>query len=168
MKTKWAYILIGNDKTGKTNFQRILYSNLCLDKKERLDCNLDYKIKHLDKKEYYDRVSFMNRSFQEKSEYEKNVDVFFASFFNDKSISILSSHLDCQTIAKMIIECKKRFFNVCGVFFSNSINLNPNLNAEISELEFNFRIIIDNPINDNWLSNLQTEGKLFSDYIVTK
>jgi hypothetical protein len=58
----------------------------------------------------------------------------------------------------MITELKKRFYNVCGVFFENSIAKNKPENEEIALLDWNERVFIQNPIferEEQWKKQIQ-------------
>lgn len=48
----------------------------------------------------------------------------------------------------MIVFGRERFFNVIGVFWSNSIHFQAAPNAQISALDWNERLIIDNPYTE--------------------
>ncbi len=146
LKSKELFILIGDDCTGKTTFQKRLISKLT-DKGDyaRLDTNLKFNITHSDIKRKYETISFINRSYQEK-DYGGSVKDYFEKFFTPADICVLSSHLVLTDVSEMIENAKSRFYNVTGVFFSNSISNNENGNREISSLNWDNRIVIDNPI----------------------
>ncbi|VDH04621.1 hypothetical protein [Bergeyella zoohelcum] len=146
IKTKLLFILIGNDKTGKTILQKKLLEKLTGEARERLDTNLGFDIKHSEIKRKYQNVSFGNRSYQEKKKsYGNKVSQYFEKYFKDCDISFISSHLIKNDIEEMIEEGKKRFFNVNAIFFSNSIELNKDDNSDISSLNWDEKFIIHNP-----------------------
>ena len=142
---KWAYILIGNDKTGKTTFQKELIQHITGSYKTKLYCNLIFPIEIRIGSRNSQTISFMNRSYQEKDSKYDTVQEFFTSDFKDTDIAILSSHLCKTDIEEMIRELKKRFFNVEGVFFENSIALDYAVNQDISLLEWDERYFVQNP-----------------------
>ena len=147
--TKWAYILIGDNNTGKTIFQKEIIENITNSAYERLDCNQFFEISIIIGNGNAQNISFMNRSFQEKqSEYRSLAD-FFNSNFRNADIAILASHLCKQEISEMIFELKKRFFNVGGVFFENSITKSCNENSDIALLDWNQKYLIKNPKTDD-------------------
>ena len=144
MKTKWAYVLIGNDRTGKTTFQKELIYNLTQQKYDKLHCNKEFVITCLNGLRHYESISFMNRSFQEKIDEYVTVDNFFKNFFKSADITIISSHLDKVVINDLLLNLSKRFYNVAGVFFSNSIFTNKIENEDIATLLWNKKIEIQN------------------------
>lgn len=147
---KWAYILIGDDNTGKTIFQKMLIEHLTGRSYEKLECNLLFDITARIGHRNFHTISFMNRSFQEKqSGHYISVKKFFDSYFKDADIAILSSQLYKQDISDMIQELRKRFFNVGVVFFENSITKNGAESSDISLLEWDDRFIAQNPLTDD-------------------
>lgn len=144
---KLLFVLIGNDKTGKTTFQKRLIEKLHGITYTKLECNNAYSVKPdlLDDKEL--RISYANRSYQEKAnDYGGTVDNYFAdNHFNPTDIAVISSHLNRQDVEDILRNGKERFYNVIGVFFTNSIAINPGLNAQISALNWDERLVVENP-----------------------
>ena len=66
MLKKNCYILIGDDLTGKTTFQKDLIFHLCGIEKIRLDTNLINIINHPESPRKLKTLFTMNRSIQEK------------------------------------------------------------------------------------------------------
>ena len=67
MISSWAYILIGNNGTGKTTFQKEIIQYLCgVEEIQRLQINKVFPIRHPDAPEDFKSLFAMNRSFQEK------------------------------------------------------------------------------------------------------
>ena len=168
MISHWAYILIGNDKTGKTNFQKYLINNLCDLEYERLHCNLRFEICHPRIPHGVKTISLMNRSYQEK-DYE-SVDVFFAKHFQDADICILSSHVkddSANDIEEMTIHLKRRAKNVAAVFFSNGFN---NDAQNISLLEWDERLFLQNDLVDQEMipAQLNRLADDFSDFLINR
>jgi hypothetical protein len=93
MKVKWVYILIGNNNSGKTTFQKEVVKNLTGEAYDRLTCNISPAINTAIAKSMYKDIFVMNRSFQEKLDEYKNVRTYFKKYFEEKDICILSSHL---------------------------------------------------------------------------
>jgi hypothetical protein len=84
----------------------------------------------------------MNRSFQEVKSYGSISD-YFANHFKEGDICLLSSHPEVEDIKEMIYHLHKRYYNVCGIFWSNSKN---RYTAQISaELNWDERIWFYNP-----------------------
>ena len=120
IKSRQLFILIGDDRTGKTTFQKLLIEKICGQTYERLPTNLRFDISHPEIKRKYQNISFGNRSYQEKIGEYGTVDEYFQNHFSQADISIISSHLDIGHITEMITNGRQRFYNVTGIFFSNS------------------------------------------------
>ncbi|MBG0810335.1 hypothetical protein IY145_13225 [Methylosinus sp. H3A] len=145
MLSYWAYILIGNNDTGKTSFQKHLVSDLCNLQYQRLPRNFLTDITHPRMPRGVATLSTMNRSYQEKIVDYGDVASFFQSHFKEADICILSSHAHTPSIdhvRDMIRELRRRAYNVAAVFFSNGYN---NEAAEISLLDWDERLWLDNP-----------------------
>jgi predicted ATPase len=160
IKKKMLFILVGNNDTGKTTLQKKLIKRLCNLTYERLPRNAAFDMNHPEIKRKYNKISFANRSYQEqkfKNEVEiyKNVKEYFdrgineGNGFNEQKISFISSHLNESEIEEMIVQGKRLFFNVYGVFLTNSIQENDwskQVNKNISALNWDERLVIENPI----------------------
>lgn len=147
IKSKMLFILIGDDRTGKTNLQKILIRKICNQGYDKLPTNLKFDITHPEIKRKYQSISFGNRSYQEKLDEYGTVDDYFDKYFKPADICFISSHLIENDIKQMIINGKMRYYNVIGIFWSNSIESNPKANAQISALNWDERHYIENPIN---------------------
>lgn len=146
MFSYWAYILIGNDLTGKTSFQRYLVRELCGQYKARLRTNLVTAITHPAMPRGVETLSTMNRSYQEKIRQYGTVHGFFANHFKDADICILSSHTHQPSqahIEDIIRELRLRAYNVAAVFFSNGYDTDA---EQISLLDWDERLWIENPL----------------------
>jgi len=163
MLSKWVYILIGNDLTGKTTFQKELLTELCGKPfKDRLACNIVWDI---DAKfnSRLKNIFLINRSLQEKDFNDKVAD-YFTTSFHDADICILSSHLKKQDIEDAISECHKRYYNVGGVFWENSIYNDPVTNKEIASLNWDERFVLPNTFqteSDLWQKQISGLAKEF-------
>jgi hypothetical protein len=145
---KLAYILIGDDNTGKTTIQKEMIYILASVWYTRLDRNKTLPIVPNFGQRDVKEVFFINRSYQENKEEYGTIANYFSSFFNDTGACVLSSHLVYQDVSDMIDELHKRFYDVAGVFFENSIAQNSGENARISkDLPWDERIYIKNPPN---------------------
>jgi len=149
VQSKLLFILIGDDKTGKTNLQKYLIKELCNQSYDKLPVNVSFNITHPEIKKKFRNISFGNRSYQEKRSDYGSVDNYFEQHFKAADICIVSSHLVESDIEQMILNGKKRYYNVIGVFFSNSIKSSSALNSQISLLNWNERLYIENPTIEN-------------------
>lgn len=146
LKSKMLFILIGDDRTGKTTLQKLIIERLCGFRYTTLKVNLGFDITHPEIKRKYLKASFGNRSYQEKQHIYKSIDEYFSDHFNPADIAFISSHLNPSDVEQMIRNSKEQFYNVTGVFFSNSIDTNRILNAQISVLNWDERLVIENDI----------------------
>lgn len=175
IEKKRLFILVGNDNTGKTTFQKKLIDKIASEVDyQKLPRNKFLKIVHSEIIECYKTVFFINRSIQEQFDEDiKSIDDYFKNKFQIADVCFLSSHLIKADIEELIIQSQKRFFNVTGVFFSNSIELNEKENSEISTLNWDDRIIIENPIIQNYNkdtleSQMETIAENFTKFLIKK
>lgn len=157
IKSKQLFILIGDSKTGKTPIQKLLVHKLCGFSYAKLASNVQFNITHPEIKRKYRDISFGNRSFQEKK--YKNVDNYFSNHFKPADICFIASHLNLDDITAMIRNGKQRFYNVTGIFFTNSIDLTSERNGNISLLNWDERLVIENNrTNNEHVMNNQLEA----------
>jgi hypothetical protein len=141
----WAYILIGENNTGKTSFQRNLVSHLCGKRYMRLPRNIVKEINHPRAPKALATIFTCNRSFQEKRSEYRSIEYYFKHFFQDADVCVLSSHThgkSAEEIAEMIQMLKRRCYNVAGVFWSNSFDGKA---REITLLPWSEILWIENP-----------------------
>src|SRR6266478_589014 len=81
MFSHWAYILIGQNDTGKTTFQRHIAFHLCGVRYSRLPSNVVNTITHPRCPKGLKTLFTSNRSFQEKKSIYKSVENYFTHFF---------------------------------------------------------------------------------------
>jgi hypothetical protein len=168
MIRKTAFILIGDDKTGKTTFQKYLIWYLCgVDKFTKLNTNLVHDIKHPESPRKLRTLFTINRSIQEKMSEYGDVKNYFNKYFRDADICILSSHShgNCINDTQLMIEIlHSKYYNVESVFFTNHLNTQT---EEISKLNWDKRNIIDNPLDDeNWETQIKSGAEKFGDLII--
>lgn len=149
MFSNWTYVLIGNNNTGKTSFQRFLVEALCQESYTRLPRNTIKEIRHPRAPKQLETLFTANRSFQEKRDEYLDPKNYIKKFFKEADICILSSHShgsSIQDVEIMIDELKRRSYNVAGVFWSNSYDDEA---RKISALHWQERLWIENPILKN-------------------
>ena len=146
IKSKFIFILIGDDKSGKTTIQKLLIDKICGVEYLTLPTNKHFQITHPEIKRKFREISFANRSYQEKIDTYGSIENYFTNHFAPADICFISSHLILNDIEQMIFQSRLRYFNVYGVFWSNSIESNGTLNSQISNLHWDERLVIDNPI----------------------
>lgn len=170
MISKWAYILIGNNDTGKTSFQKWVIWHLCkVDKFTKLNMNLIHQINHRDSPRKLKTLFTINRSIQEKmGESYESIDDYFHRLFQDADVAILSSHSSqhLPDIEQMMDHLNRRYYNVCAVFFSNHLNFDT---QQIALLNWNEKIVINNPENnENWERQIEEGANFFANMIIRK
>lgn len=124
MTSYWTYILIGNDRTGKTSFQRYLIEYLCGTPYDRLHCNKVNDINRQGGHRDLQSLFTCNRSLQEKMPEYRSISNYFATVFRANDTCILSSHASPPAedeIRDIIYHLKREFYNVAGVFFGNAV-----------------------------------------------
>ena len=149
MFSSWAYILIGDNDTGKTSFQRNLVAELCNEHYERLPRNVVKTISHPRAPRKLATIFTCNRSYQEKLDEYQSVENYFENFFKDADICFLSSHThgdSYEHAEKMIQQLQLRCYNVAGIFWSNGFDADA---QQISSLPWQERLWIDNPLLEN-------------------
>ena len=155
MFSSWAYILIGDNDTGKTSFQRYLVEFLCNQIYKRLRTNKTRQITHPRAPRKLETLFTANRSYQEKIGEYKSVQNYVDNYVDDADICVLSSHAhgNCiDDVREMITLLSARGYNVAGVFWSNAFD---NSSQAISrDLPWRERLWVENPIVDSQKSAL--------------
>jgi hypothetical protein len=180
IKSKLLFVLLGNNDTGKTTLQKLLISKICTGwVYDTLRCNKFFDIVHPEIKRKYKTIFFSNRSPQEKEElYEdyKDIDTYFQKCFKDSDIAFISSHIDSNSkedILSIMKNARQRFYNVIGVFFSNSIENDKLDNEEIAQYAWDEKLIIENPLikeeedAEKWKENIKNQiEKIAENFVV--
>lgn len=149
IKSKQLFIIIGDDRTGKTTLQKLLIDRICGFGYERLPVNRRFDITNPEIKRKYKTISFGNRSYQEKINDYVSVDNYFQNHFQQADIAFISSHLVLDDIQQMITSGRSLFYNVTGIFWTNSIQNNLAPNTQVSLLDWDERLVIENPITED-------------------
>lgn len=170
MFSHWVYILIGNDNTGKTSFQRYLLWHLCGQRYTRLQRNIVQSISHPRAPKGLSTIFTCNRSFQEKRSEYKSVENYFRHFFQEEDIGILSSHTheSKNEVAQMIRELRRRCYNVAGVFWSNAFDDDA---REIALLTWDEVLWVENPqLTDKQEIKAQLDqiAEHFSEFLIAR
>lgn len=171
MFSYWAYILVGNNDTGKTSFQRNLVAHLCGERYTRLPRNVVKNITQPRAPRRLGTLFTCNRSYQEKLSEYKSVAHYFEHFFQEADICILSSHAHGEArdhVAEMIRELKRRCYNVAGVFWSNDYGSEA---EEIALLPWNEVLWVDNPLlrdQERIAAQLDQIARDFSELLIAR
>jgi hypothetical protein len=155
----WSYLLLGENETGKTTFQRCLIRELNGRQYEKLPRNKTVDITHPRFPRAYETLFTMNRSYQEQR-YKSVADFFKTSFDFNADISVLSSHVNGSklVVTEFINELHSHCINVSAVFFSNGFSTSA---KEIAALNFDERLWVDNPV----INSGKTQEKLINEQI---
>lgn len=157
-RARQLVILIGSNLTGKTTVQRNLVTLLNGRSYKTLPSNTPHEITHPSFVRKCRSVFVAGRSYQEFSKYS-SVTSYFRKEFDPKSdqadLAFMSSHLNLKDVAEMIKEGQRRLYNVCGLFFSNSIQATPKRSADIAGLPWDERWLAENATTSN--SNRQQD-----------
>jgi hypothetical protein len=166
---KWAYILLGENNTGKTTLQKELIHQFYNEKYATLPSNRVYNIEVRTGTNNTWSLFCMGRSYQENSGYG-TIENFFNTLFKTADACILSSHLVKPDVNGMIAELKKRYYNVCGVFFENSIACNKQENEDMACLDWDEKYYIDNQVvNDqSWPAHIHKGAIELTAHIMSK
>lgn len=146
MFSSWAYILIGDNNTGKTSFQRYLVEALCGVKYNRLPRNVVKTVTHPRAPKKLQTLLTANRSYQEKLKEYKSVENYLSAFVKDADILVLSSHSHGTALTEvqaMHRQLTLRAYNVAGVFWSNDFGTNASQIS--SDVPWQERMWIENP-----------------------
>lgn len=144
LQRKWAFILLGDNNTGKTTLQKNIIEILFGYTYKKLPSNQRYPIKHSAFRNL-ESIFIMGRSFQEKYR-DNKIDSYFENDFIKCDICILSSHVNDETsnclniVSQMIDKCHERKFNVAAVYFTNATYRD----KAIFNLPWNLRINMNN------------------------
>lgn len=172
MLSRWAYILVGDNNSGKTSLQRGLQANLCGVPYKRLPSDLRSPVTHPRAIRRFRSLFTCNRSFQEKRRVYKTVDRYFTRCFQDADVCILSSHShgNCiDDVRAMQDNLRRRCYNVAGVFWSNAFDSKTEMIA--SSLQWNEVLWIDNPLLEDQASidaQLQRIASEFGDLLIAR
>jgi hypothetical protein len=153
--SRWLFILIGNDRTGKTTVQRRLVELLNGQHYTSLPSDRAYDLNDFAFRKKCRRFFVAGRSYQEPrgTTRYRSVQEYFARAFDgvgaDICLGFMASHLEPQAVREMIDEAHDRFWNVCGIFLSNGVASNQAANQEISRLGWDERWYAENPSTDD-------------------
>ncbi len=124
VRSKWLFILLGNNATGKTTIQKVLVELLAGAQYQRLPSNNVYYITHDLLMRKFRRMFVAGRSYQElkapKGDYT-TVEEYFRKLDSsgvDVDVAFMASHLDPADIEMMVEQAHRRFWNVCGIFLT--------------------------------------------------
>jgi hypothetical protein len=157
VNSRWMFIFVGNDATGKTTIQRVIVELLHGRAYNHLPSNTSHDLTHPYFPRKCRRFFVAGRSYQEllgkgddkytsvEEYFEKRVDAAPPPI----DLAFIASHLDETVITEMIRQAHRRFWNVCGIFLTNSLAADPQPNAVISRAHWDERWVAENPPSDS-------------------
>lgn len=143
--SRWLFVLIGNNDSGKTSFQRHLIAYLCDQAYEKLPSNKVFQVKHPRAPRNFATLFCANRSYQEKTDTNGTVENYITSVVDKADVTIVATHAginDMQDIQDLLRFGRRRRYNIAAVFFENALSATT---ADISEFDWQERLLIQNP-----------------------
>lgn len=172
MFSNWAYILVGDNNTGKTSFQRYVVEALCDQHYSRLPRNVVKPITHPRAPKKLEEIFTANRSYQEKIDEYRTVDNYLDKFFRDADICLLSSHANGDSltdIRAMFSGLTQRGYNVGAVFWSNAFDSAAEIISR--EIPWQERFWIENPVqksHDKAQAQIRSQAFEFSEILIAR
>jgi hypothetical protein len=120
MFSYWAYVLVGENDTGKTTFQRHLVHYINGRLYENLPSNRAKTIRSNRFPRAFGKLFIAGRSYEELGRKYKTLEDYFERAFKQVEICFLSTHSERDIAGEMIRHLRRRGYNVGGVFWSNS------------------------------------------------
>ncbi len=155
---KKVYILLGDDKSGKTTFQKYLIEELLGIKYDRMQSDLLINIGHTKCK--YHSIYFIGRSIQERDKVHQNIKKHVNQVMQyQDACFFFSSHLVYDDIIKLFNSIKVWTDNITFIYLTN--NKYPFLEKLIDETKVRQHYVLINPYQKNWRNMLKLETKSF-------
>ena len=143
--SRWLFVLIGNNYSGKTSFQRHLISYLCDRSYVKLPRDTAFPVQHPRAPRNFATLFCANRSYQEKRSENGTVENYITSVVDDADVTIVATHAginDMQDVKDLLRFGRRRGYNVAAVFFENALS---DTTTDISEFDWQERLLIRNP-----------------------
>jgi hypothetical protein len=147
--SRWLFVLIGQNDTGKTSFQRHLVDYLCDQPYVRLPRDQRYNVRHPRAPRNFATLACANRSYQERRADNGTIENYILHVVPEADVTIVSSHAgntDTADVKGLLRFARRSAYNVAAVFFENAITENT---RDIAELDWQERILIRNPPVEN-------------------
>lgn len=144
--SRWMFVLIGPNNSGKTGFQRHLIRYLCDQGYARLPRDTAFDVRHPRAPRNFATLACANRSYQEKRKENGSVENYILNVIPDADVTIVSSHpssSEMQDVKDMLRFGRRRGYNMAVVFFENALS---SVTDDISELDWQERLLIKNPL----------------------
>ena len=144
--SKWLYVLIGQNDSGKTSFQRHLIDYLCDKSYERLPRDGVFYVTHPRAPRNFATIACANRSYQEKRQENGTVENYMLNVVQEADVTVVASHAgpsDLPDVLEMLKHGRRRGYNLAAVFFENALST---VTSDISELDWQERLLLRNPL----------------------
>lgn len=143
--SRWLFVLVGPNNSGKTSFQRHLIRYLCDQDYARLPRDTVFEVRHPRAPRNFATLACANRSYQEKRKENGSVENYILNVVPDADVTIVSSHpssSEMHDVKDMLRFGRRRGYNMAVVFFENALS---NITDDISELDWQERLLVRNP-----------------------
>ena len=156
---KKVYILLGDDKSGKTTFQKYLIEELLGIKYSRMQSDLVLDVRHTKCK--YPYIYFIGRSIQERNKVHENIEKHVNQVMQcEDTCFFLSSHIVVyDDIRKLVSAIKAWTDNITFIYLIN--NKYTFLNKLVKETRVRQHYTLLTPYTQNWKHVLKYETKSF-------
>lgn len=143
--SRWLFVLIGQNDSGKTSFQRHLIDYLCDRAYTRLPRDGVFEVRHPRAPRNFAAIACANRSYQEKRAENGSVENYILRVVPEADVTIVASHAgpsDIPDVQQILRFGRRRGYNVAAVFFDNALS---STTTDIAELDWQERLLIRNP-----------------------
>lgn len=143
--SRWLFVLVGENDSGKTSFQRHLIAYLCDAVYTRLPRDTVFEVRHPRAPRNFATIACANRSYQEKRTENGSVENYILHVVPEADVTIVASHAgpgDMPDVEEMLRVGRRRGYNMAAVFFENALS---STTADISELDWQERLLMCNP-----------------------
>lgn len=143
--SRWLFVLIGQNDSGKTSFQRHLIDYLCDRVYARLPRDAVFEVRHPRAPRNFSTIACANRSYQEKRTENGSVENYILRVVPEADVTVVASHagpVDIPDVEQMLRFGRRRGYNVAAVFFENALS---STTAAIAELDWQERLLMRNP-----------------------
>jgi hypothetical protein len=174
VRSKWLFVLLGRDKTGKTELQKRLVELLNGRSYKKLPSNQVRDITHPYLMRKVRKLFVGGASYQEqlnKGDYSSVGDYFslIGRADSDVDLAIISAHLDLKVVQEIIAAAHRRFWNTCGVFLSNAVLKQRSKASDISEFAWDERWFLDNaPSEQMWQHQIEQAANVFVQMLIER
>lgn len=143
--SRWLFVLIGQNDSGKTSFQKHLIEYLCDLTYTRLPRDTVFEVRHPRAPRNFATIACANRSYQEKRTDNGSVENYILRVVPEADVTVVASHAgpgDIPDVEEMLRFGRRRGYNMVAVFFENAQS---STTSDIAELDWQERLLMRNP-----------------------